>query len=56
MCSCQCTLRRSAARDRPDHEAGDRVDDDGDEEEREANLDQRAEVEIAGGLGELVRR
>ena len=47
---------RSAACDRPDHEAGDRVDDDGDEEEREADLDERAEVDVAGGFGELVWR
>src|SRR5258707_13723744 len=47
--------RRSATRDRPDHEAGDCIDDDGYEKEREADLDQRAEVEVAGGLRELAR-
>src|SRR3979490_1958204 len=44
---------RSAACDGPYHEAGDGVDDDGDEEEREADLDERAEIDVAGGLGEL---
>src|ERR1700731_1366306 len=44
---------RSAACDGPDHEAGDGVDDDGDKEEREADLDERAEIDVAGGFGEL---
>ena len=48
--------RRSVACDGPDHQTGDGVDDDGDEEEREADLDQGAEVEVAGGFGELVWR
>src|SRR6266700_638696 len=46
---------RSAACDGPDHQTGDGVDDDGDEEERESDLDERAEVYVAGGLGELSR-
>ena len=45
--------RRRAARDGPDHQPRDCVDDDGDEEEREADLDERAEIEIARGFGEL---
>src|SRR5580704_3273535 len=46
-------LGRSAAGDGPDHETGDSVDDNGDEEEREADLDQRAEIDVGGGFGEL---
>src|SRR6266481_5596035 len=44
---------RSAACDGPYHETGYGVDDDGDEEEREADLDERAEIDVAGGFGEL---
>ncbi len=44
---------RSVASDCPDHQAGNGVDDDGNEEEREADLDERAKVEVAGSLGEL---
>src|ERR1700733_13962225 len=44
---------RSVACDRPDHEAGDGVDNDRDQEERETDFDERAEVDVAGGLGEL---
>src|ERR1700744_1129972 len=46
---------RSVACDRPDHEAGDGVDDDGDQKECETDLDKRAEVDVACGLGELSR-
>ena len=45
---------RCAARDRPNKKAGDCVDDDGYEEERKADLDERREVEVRGGLGKLV--
>ena len=37
---------RRPARDRPDQDAGKRVDDNGDDEEREANLDQRTQIEL----------
>src|SRR5271163_3982424 len=47
--------RWSVPRDCPDHEAGDSVDDDGYEEECKADLDERAEIQIAGRLGELAR-
>jgi len=46
--------RRSVACDCPNHQARDSVHDDGDQEESEADLDEGAQVEIAGGLRELV--
>ncbi len=52
--SCLGPPCRRAARDRPDHEAGDCIDDDSNEKERETDLDESAEVEIAGCLREFV--
>ena len=45
---------RCAAGDRPDHESGDCVDEDGDKKEGETDLDEGTEVEVACGLGELI--
>ena len=52
LLSCACAGR--APRDGPDQQLGNCVDDDGDDEEGEADLDQGAAVQVAGGFGKLV--
>src|ERR1035441_4776754 len=54
-CFCFSALRcRCSARDRPDEQAGDCVHDNGDDKERKANLDERAQVHVGYGLSEFV--
>ena len=42
------------ARDRPDEQAGDCVHNDGDDEQRQTDFDERAQVHVADGLGKFV--
>src|ERR1700675_417732 len=46
--------RRLPSRDAPHHEPCQRVDYDGDKEQRQANLDQSRKIQIAGRFGEFV--
>src|SRR6266849_2161306 len=46
--------RRLPSRNAPHHEPCQRVDHDGDKEERQANLDQSRKIQIAGRFGEFV--
>src|ERR1017187_8635360 len=48
------THPRSPAGDAPHQQPGQCVDDEGHDKQRQPDLDQRAQVQIAGGLGEFV--